>query len=100
MHPNLKFTAEAETDSKLNYLDVTIHKTPKGWKTFIYRKATFTDTIIPYFSKHPSQHKFAAIRFLYNRLNSYNLDEDEYRSEEDTFCTIMYNSAFPTHSQT
>ena len=28
IHPNLKFTAETETNNKINYLDVTIHKTP------------------------------------------------------------------------
>jgi len=28
----------------------------------IYRKLTFTDTIIPYSSNHPTQHKYIAIR--------------------------------------
>jgi hypothetical protein len=46
VHPKLNFTAEAESDYKINYLDVTIHRTPIGWKTAIYRKPTFTDTII------------------------------------------------------
>jgi hypothetical protein len=44
----------------------------------IYSKPTFTDTIILYSSKHPSQHKYAAVRFLYNRLNTYQLHMDEY----------------------
>ena len=39
----------------------------------IYRKPTFTDTIIPFNSNHPTQHKYAAVRHLYNRLNTYNL---------------------------
>ena len=78
IHPNLKFTAETETDNTINYLDVTIHKTPTNWKMAIYRKPTFTNTIIPYMSNHPTQHKFAAIRFLYNRLNTYDLPTEEY----------------------
>jgi len=47
LHPNLKFTNELETNNKLNYPDITIHRTPTGWKTSIYRKPTFTDSIIP-----------------------------------------------------
>ena len=53
MHPKLNFTAEAESDNKINYLDVTIHSTPISWKTAIYRKPTFTETIIPYSTNHP-----------------------------------------------
>jgi len=29
IHPSLKFMAETETDNTINYLDVTIHRTPK-----------------------------------------------------------------------
>jgi hypothetical protein len=80
MHPNLKFTAEIATNNKINYLDLTIQRTATYWKTSIYRKPTFMDTIIPYFSNHPTQHKYAAIKFLYNRLNTYNLQENEYKT--------------------
>jgi len=95
IHPNLKFMAETETNNKINYLDVTIHKTPMNWKTSIYRKPTFTDTIIPYTSNHPAQHKYATVRFLYDRLNTYNLHEDEYKAEENIIQNIMYNNTFP-----
>src|SRR5215469_4445946 len=81
-HPNLKFTAETETDNRINYLDITIHRTSTCWKTSIYRKPTFTDTVIPYSSNHPTQHKYATIRFLYNRLYTYNLQDDKYETEE------------------
>jgi hypothetical protein len=47
IHSKLQFTAEVERDNKLNYLDITIHRTPTNLKTSIYRKPTFTDTIIP-----------------------------------------------------
>ena len=70
LHPKLQFTAQVEKDNTINYLDVSIHRTPSGWKTAIYRKPTFTDTIIPYTSNHPPQHKYAAVRFLYNRLHT------------------------------
>ena len=54
IHSKLQFTAEVERDNKLNYLDITIHRTPTNLKTSIYRKPTFTDTIIPYTSNHPT----------------------------------------------
>jgi hypothetical protein len=77
LHPNLQFTAEPKQDNTLNYLDISLHKTPTGLNTSIYRKPTFTDTIIPYTSNHPAQHKYAAVRYLYNRLHTYDLEGEE-----------------------
>jgi hypothetical protein len=71
LHPNLHFTEEIELKNTINFLDVTIRKTPSNVKVSVYREPTFTDSIIPYTSNHPSQHKYVAIRFLYNHLNSY-----------------------------
>jgi hypothetical protein len=50
-----------EENQTLNYLDITIHRTPTSYKTAIYRKPTFTDTIIPHPSNHPPHHKYAAV---------------------------------------
>jgi len=52
LHPNMKFTAEPEFDNQINFLDITIRKTPTNWITSIYRKPSFTDSIIPYSSNH------------------------------------------------
>jgi hypothetical protein len=75
LHPNLSFTAETEQNQSLNNLDITIHRTTSGLKTSVYRKPTFTDTIIPYTSNHPPAHKFAAIKYLYNRLDMYHMQK-------------------------
>jgi hypothetical protein len=64
LNPRLHFTEETEVNNSLNYLDISIRRTPTGLKTSIYRKPTFTGTIIPYTSNHPTQHKYAAIEFL------------------------------------
>jgi hypothetical protein len=82
---------------KINYLDITIHRTPCGLKTAIYRKPSFTDTIIPHNSNHPPTHKFAAVKYLYNRLEKYNLQHDEYQLELQTIQTILHNNNLPTH---
>jgi hypothetical protein len=90
IHPNLQFTIERERDNTLNYLDISIHRTPTGMKISIYRKPTFTDTIIPYTSNHPTQHKYATVKFLYNRLNTYDLKKEEHElTLSTTFSTTI-----------
>jgi hypothetical protein len=95
LHPRLQFTAELEQDHTLNYLVITIMKTPTTFKTAIYRKPAFTDTIIPYTSNHPAHHKYAAVRFLFKRLNSYDLQQEEYKQELNIIHNILHNNAFP-----
>ena len=60
LHPNLQFTAEMEKYQSLNCLDISIYRTPTDINTAIYRKPSFTDTIIPYTSNHPAHHIFAS----------------------------------------
>jgi hypothetical protein len=76
-------------------LDISIHKTPNNLKISIYRKPTFTDSIIPYTSNHPTQYKYATVKFLFNRLNSYDLQEPEYKQELNTIHNILRNNSFP-----
>jgi hypothetical protein len=91
----MKFMAEPEFDNQINFLDITIRKTPTNWITSIHRKPSFTDSTIPYSSNHPPQHKYAAIRYLYNRLNTYHLQNEEYSAELDTIHSIMLSNGFP-----
>ena len=99
IHPKLQFTAETERDNTLNYLDISIHRTPTDIKTSIYRKPTFTDTIIPYTSNHPTQHKYATVKFLYNRLNTYDLEKAEHEHELNIIHNILHNNSFPIKHQ-
>jgi hypothetical protein len=68
--PKLKFTIEKETDGRINFLDTTIIREPDKLSTDIYRNLTYTDIIIPD-DCHPLEHKMAAIRYLYTRINTY-----------------------------
>jgi len=95
----MKFTAEPESNNQINFLDITIHKTPTKWTTSRYRKPSFTDSIIPYSSNHPPQHKHAAIRYLHNRLNTYHLQHDKFK-ELDTIHDIMWNNRFLIYTHT
>jgi hypothetical protein len=94
----MKFTVETEANNRINYLDIIIHRSSTNWVTSIHKKPSFTNAIIPYSSNHPAQHKYAAMRFLYNRLNTYHLKENEYKEEEDTICNILSNNGFPAHT--
>jgi len=95
LHPKLRFMAETEDDCTLNYLDLTICRTPTGLRTAIFRKTTFKDTIILFISSHPTQHKHAAIRYLHNRFESYNLQKREYQQELNIILNILHNNSFP-----
>ena len=99
IHPKLHFTAEIEQNNILNYLDISNHKTPTNTETFIQRKHTFSDTIVPYTSNHPTQHKYAVIKFLYNRLNTCLLPKKGYQQEENIIHNILYNNSFPIQPQ-
>jgi hypothetical protein len=95
IHQNIRFTEEIESNHTLNYLDTTIHKTPSAFEFSIYRKPTFTDHIIPHTSNHPAHHKYAAIRSLHNRLDTYNLQHKAYQQELNTIHNILKNNSFP-----
>ena len=77
-------------------MDFSIQKTPHNLRTSIYRKPTFTDSIIPYTSNHPTQHKYTAVKYLYHRLNSYGLQEQEYKQELNVIHNILHISTHTT----
>jgi hypothetical protein len=95
IHSNLQFTSETEIENDINYLDISIHRTDSDLTFQIYRKPTSTDTIIPHDSCHPIQHKHAAVRFLYNRLHTYDLDEDAKSKELNIIHNVLHNNMFP-----
>ena len=74
--PTMKFTMEKEKNNRINFLDITIVKEHNKLTFDIYRKPTTTDSIIPYDSCHPIEHKLAAVRYLTNRMNTYHLNLD------------------------
>jgi len=74
----LTYNSPKKENKMISHLDITVHKTHKNINISIFRKTTFTGTLIPYTSNDPTQQKYAAITFLYNRLNSYHLHRKEY----------------------
>jgi hypothetical protein len=95
LHPKLQFTAESEKDNILNFLDISIHRTPTNSRTAIFRKPTFTDTIIPLTSIHPTNHKNPTLTDPYNRLDNYNLQQEEYMRELNVIHNTLHDNSFP-----
>jgi hypothetical protein len=100
MHPNVQFTNEIEQNNQINYLNITITRRDDHIDISVYRKPTYTDTTIPHTSNHPNPHKYAAVRYLYNRLNTYQLNSEQYLQELYTIQNILYNNRFPIQKHT
>jgi hypothetical protein len=92
---SVKFTIEEEKQNKLNFLDITISKYGNNVSFDIYRKHTTTDTIVPNDSCHPQEHKLAAIKYLANRMEIYNLSATD-EKENNTINQILYNNKYDT----
>ena len=95
-NPKLKFTLEKEVKRRINFLELTIHREHNKFSIDIYRKPTFTDTIIPNDSCHPEEHKLPAIRSLYDRLDNYHLPPDTRQNEDNRIQQILQNKGYIT----
>jgi len=95
-NPKLKFTLEKVLEHRINFLDLTIHRQHNTFSIDIYRKPTFTDTIIPNDPCHPEEHKLAAVRSLYDRLDNYHLPPDRRQNEDNRIQQILQNKGYIT----
>jgi hypothetical protein len=85
---------EPEDKKKINFLDSTISRTNNTLGFNIFRKPAYTDIIIPYKSCHPTEHKFASLRYFINCLNTYQLNPIEKNNERLIIQNIAYNNGF------
>ena len=98
LEPNIQFTVEIEKDNSINFLDLTIdHKNKNKFNFQIYRKPTYTDTIIPSTSNHPFSTKMAAFHSLINRIINIPLDEHNFKKEVNIITTIAENNGYDKH---
>jgi hypothetical protein len=90
--PRLNFTIEKETRGSINFLDITIDRDKKRFSVDIYRKPTYTDSIIPNDSCHPTEYQYAAIRHLHKRTNSCQLSRDQMDKENKIIQDILHKT--------
>jgi hypothetical protein len=97
IHPNMQFTIEKETQNSLNYLDLTITNEHNKLTFSIFIKPTSTDLIIHNDSCLPQEHKYAAINYFTNRMNTYPITESSKNHEQQQIKTILHNNNYLTH---
>ena len=93
INPNIQFTFEMEENNQINFLDMTIIRSPIGKLSFkIYRKPTHTDKYLSYHSSHPINHKESVVKSLLSRKE--NLCDDQYKKEEENhiYTVLKYNN--------
>ena len=95
LHPKLQFTAQAEIDHTLNYLDISIHITPTNCIENPRSETPSSPT--PPVTPHTTNMQQSGSYSI--ELNSYNLQEEENRHELNIIHNILYNNAFPIKPQ-
>ena len=95
LHPKIKFTVELEENGSLNFLDINISKDNNKHKFKMFRKPTYTDSLIPFNSNHPWSYKLAAFQSMFHRLLSIPLSREDYNLELETIYRIGLNNGYP-----
>jgi len=77
----MKFSIEEGMNNTINFFSVTAQKGEENFSLNINPKPTVTDTIIPSDSCHPHEHKYGAIQYMVNRINTYLLNKSNRKLE-------------------
>ena len=81
IRPSIQFTMGKEQDNKLPFLDVLVTRAEQGFRSFVYRKPTFTGQFLNFNSHHPYTIKKGIVRCLQHRAKTISSDTDAYREE-------------------
>ena len=96
LHPNIKFTMEEEKENKLNFLDVTIAKTPQSTTHSVYRKPTTTKLGTSFFSFTPINYKINAIRTLVHRAYHLSSNYSYFHKEIEYLKLFFEKNGYPS----
>lgn len=95
LHDNITFTVELSKNNTIPFLDLMISVVDSKHSFKIYRKPTFTDSIIPYNSCHHPTHKFASLSCFIHRLLTIPLSRHDFVTELNIIRQIAINNGFP-----
>jgi hypothetical protein len=94
INKGMQFTLEQEQNNSIHFLDLTITRTDNSFQFKLYRKPTTTDAIILADSCHLAKHKMSAIRYLYNRNETYMITIEEKQKENKTIKHILQTNKY------
>ena len=81
IRPSLQFTMEKEQINKLPFLDVLVTRTEQGFRSFLYRKPTFTGQYLNFNCYHPYNVKKRIVRRSQHRAKAISSDMGTYQEE-------------------
>ena len=94
-HPNMKFTHEAEEDSKLPFLDCLVHRTGGQFSTSVHRKKTFSGLGLSFFSFSSFVYKVNSIKTLIFRANAVSTTFTALNKELSFLVNYFSNNGYP-----
>lgn len=94
IHNKLTYTMEKENNGTINFLDLNISRQQKKLNFAIYRKPTYTDTIINQNSNHPYKQKLAALNSMVFRMVNLPLGPEAYNREYKVITQIAINNGY------
>ena len=98
MRSSITFTVEEESENSLAFLDVNVIRQPDGSTvTSVYRKPTYTDQYLHYFSHHPLCCKLGIVRTLTKRARILSSDETLLQQELQHLEKALINNSYPQH---
>jgi hypothetical protein len=96
INKGIQFTLEQEQNNSIHFLDLAITRTDNSFQFKTYRKPTTKDAIIPAVSCHLAEHKMSAIRYLYNRNETYMTTIEEKQKENKIIKHILQTNKYNT----
>lgn len=93
-HPNIRFTIEEESESRLTYLDTMVIRKGDNLCVDWYQKPTASGRIINYHSKHPKRMVLNTARNLIERVLKIS-DTKYHRKNKDKIRTLLMDNNFP-----
>lgn len=94
LHPNITFTMEVESNSAINFLDLTISRKANKHEFSIFHKPSHTDITIHNTSFHPQQHKLAAFHSMVHRLLHIPLSDENFNTEVNYIKQVAVNNGY------
>ena len=94
-HGNIKFTMESESQGKISFLDVMVHKEGGRLHTSVYRKSSFSGLGTSFFSFISRSLKYSAISSLLNRAFRISSSYSSLHSELEFMKRFFQNNGFP-----